>query len=456
MIYPGPRSLLAWSLGIGLSVALVLVGCARGSAPVVERRPPARAFLDLPAYSHEALPTLLSRTGVFSDVATLTPAPELLAYEVNAPLWSDGAHKRRWISLPFDPQQADAGPAISFSANGGWYFPSGTVLVKHFALPVDERDPTRIRRLETRVLVRSNDVPVYGATYRWRDDQSDAELVTEGQDHDLVITTRDGGTRTQRWHYPSRSECLSCHNRVAGPVLGVNTRQLNRRAADGVHQLRRWNDMGLFDPPIPAGHLDDLPRLVPPEDETADLGQRVRSYLDANCSHCHRPGALPFVSYDARFETPLERQNLLDVRPVNDYGIDRVRYVKPNDPWRSMILVRLERGDSMRMPPLGRNVPDRHAIALVRRWIRSLEGTPALPPPVVTVAGEAQAGMAVLTASHDDPLATLHYTVDGSLPDDESPRYTAPLRLTAPVTVRVKALRHGFISSIAVAATVPR
>ena len=165
---------------------------------------------------------------------------------------------------------------------------------------------------------------------------------------------------------------------------------------------------------------------------------------------------MAFSSYDARFETPLERQNLLYVRPVNDYGIDRARYVKPNDPFRSMLLVRLEKNDSMKMPPLGRNVVDQRAIDLMRQWIASMDGPPALPPVAVTLSGDLANGPIEVRAQHTDPRAELHYTLDGSVPDDDSPRYTAPLRFEAPATLRVKAIRDGFASSVAVPTIISR
>ncbi len=37
------------------------------------------------------MPTLLSATGAFRDIATLTPAAGVLEYRVNVPLWSDDA-----------------------------------------------------------------------------------------------------------------------------------------------------------------------------------------------------------------------------------------------------------------------------------------------------------------------------------------------------------------------------
>ncbi len=462
------RPLSSWFVALLVLVsastwALVSAGCGSSAARVPPAkpatpadRPHAEPFLNLPSYAHEALPPLLSQTGAFSDTAMLTPSAALIPYEVNAPLWSDGARKQRWLTLPHQPETQDGSTTISFSAHGEWYFPSGTVTVKQFDLPLDERDPTRVRRLETRIMVRSLDGLMYGATYRWRDDQRDAELLYEARQEDFTITARDGSTRVQHWTYPGRADCLTCHNRTAGSILGITTRQINRAGADGLNQLAQWSAMGMFDAPIPPERLAELPHLIAPDDVNAPLSERVRSYLDANCSHCHRPGAMAFASYDARASTPLEQQNLLYARPVNDYGIDRVRYIKPNDPWRSMLLVRLEHSDSMKMPPLGRNVVDHHAVEMMRSWITSMEGPHALPPPMLQYDGDPTHGPVTITVHHGDPLAALHYTLDGTLPDDESPRYTAPLHLTAPTTLRVKAIRDGYASSIAVLATIAK
>ena len=54
-------------------------------------RPDARPFLNLPADGAARPPVLLSRTGAFADVRSLSPAPSLIPYEVNVPFWSDGA-----------------------------------------------------------------------------------------------------------------------------------------------------------------------------------------------------------------------------------------------------------------------------------------------------------------------------------------------------------------------------
>ncbi len=55
-----------------------------------------------PSTPGATFPSLLSRTGAFRDVRSLIPAPFLIPYEVNAPLWADGAAKSRWVAVPND------------------------------------------------------------------------------------------------------------------------------------------------------------------------------------------------------------------------------------------------------------------------------------------------------------------------------------------------------------------
>jgi hypothetical protein len=135
---------------------------------------------------------------VFTDFTSLQPANFLIPYTVNSPLWSDGAVKTRWFTLPTNT-------VIGFAATGEWTFPAGSVFVKQFDLPVDDTNPQILRRLETRILVRDTNGYVYGASYKWREDDSDAELVTTGISEDIPIVTASG-TRTQKWFYPGRQD----------------------------------------------------------------------------------------------------------------------------------------------------------------------------------------------------------------------------------------------------------
>ncbi|MEQ1859284.1 MAG: Ig-like domain-containing protein [Chthoniobacteraceae bacterium] len=118
------------------------------------------------------LPPTLGATGLFSDLAALTPSTKLIPYAINAPFWSDKAIKSRWVTVP-------TGSTIGFGATGDWNFPTGSIAVKHFNIGTDDTNPSVQKRLETRVIVKMASGGVYGATYKWRADNSDADLINE-------------------------------------------------------------------------------------------------------------------------------------------------------------------------------------------------------------------------------------------------------------------------------------
>jgi uncharacterized repeat protein (TIGR03806 family) len=398
----------------------------------------------MPDRADGPLPQLLSQTGAFSDMRQLTPAAALVPYDLAVAFWSDGATKSRWASIP-------DGATIGFAAQGEWTFPAGTVFVKHFELATDETKPELKRRLETRLIVRDRDGGVYGVTYKWRPDNSDADLLTTNLTEDIVIKTATGA-RTQQWYYPSRQDCLTCHTANAGLVLGVKTRQLNRDFAypSGVtdNELRAWNHAGLLAPKLDESKLANLPALARADDLSRSLEDRARSYLDANCAHCHRPRGT-VAAFDARYDTPLARQNLIGAPVLIDQRIDNPRIVAPNDIWRSLLYVRASTLEPMKMPPLAHNELDEKSVALLREWIQSLPGPPVVPPPAISPNG-GRFDHPVNVQIETEPGATVYYTLDGTVPTTSDSRYTNSISLTAPTIVRAKAFKPGATKSVTV------
>jgi len=308
------------------------------------------------------VPARLSETGLFADTLRLQPAPGVIEYDVNAPLWSDGARKRRWIALP-------AGGRIGFDATGPWSFPVGTVLVKHFEL---ELAPGEVQRIETRVLVHES-AGWAGYTYRWNFLQTDADLLPGAatQTFSVEDPRAPGGRRDQTWSFPSRAQCMLCHTEAAGRVLGVKARQLNRAfayAAATDNQLRAWNHVGLFDRDVgdPVGYA----AMPDPRDAARPVADRARAWLDANCSHCHRPGGPTPADLDLRYATPRASMGVVNVRPAyGDLGLPDPWLLRPGAKESSVLWERLRRLDGTRMPNVGSDVVDADAVALVGAWI---------------------------------------------------------------------------------------
>ena len=410
----------------------------------IEKRILPRAYLNMPHQTAGKMPALLSLTGIYSNTGRLTPGPAFIPYDLVVPFWSDGARKSRMVAIPRG--------AIAFAPSGEWKFPDGTVFVKTFFLATDASQPTQERRLETRVLVRDDAGGVFGATYKWRADDSDAELLSGSLREDIPIRAADGTVKHQTWYYPSRQDCSTCHTAGAGGVLGVKTRQLNHDFAypSGVtdNELRTWNHLGLFAPAISVAQLSVLPALARADDSARSLEDRARSYLDANCGYCHRPGGTA-ANFDARYDTPLAQQALIDGPVLIDQGVDHPRVISPNDIWRSIAFMRVNSVGDIQMPPLARQTIDTVGVALLQDWIHSLPGPSVLVPPRISPRGGEFEQPVEVSITSDDPGVDIRYTLDGSVPGTKDLHYERPIRLTGPTVLRARSYKEGFTRSIA-------
>jgi mono/diheme cytochrome c family protein len=236
-------------------------------------------------------------------------------------------------------------------------------------------------------------------------------------------------------------------------VLGVKTRQLNRPYSAGSSgsetQLRAWNRLGLFEPAPSEDALGACPKLAASDDAARPLEDRARSYLDANCAHCHRPGGT-VAYFDARYDTPLAEQNLIEGQVLIDQGIDGARVIAPHDIWRSIIYMRADSIDAIKMPPLAHNALDEKGTTLLRQWIQSLPGRDVLEPPGISPPQGNYANPVEVTLSESQPGASIRYTLDGSVPTTSDPLYDKPLHLAGPTILRAKAFKPGFTRSITV------
>ena len=352
-------------------------------------------------------PALLSLTGAFADLATLTPSPGVVPYTVNAPLWSDAAAKRRWIALPNNGVHDTAAEKITFAPEDNWTFPAGTVFIKHFELPVDDANPATLRRLETRFLIIPTSGEPYGLTYQWRADGSDADLLPGGLSEVIDIATTTGGTRQQTWEYPSRGDCRVCHNGNADHVLGVKTQQLNGNftyplTGRTANQLETLGSLGWFDTTYRADLVPWMLQSHHVAENAASLTERVRSYIDSNCSQCHQPGGVR-ANFDARYTTALEEQGLINGVVESDLGDPANRLIVPGSPAHSIMLTRLGSLGAIKMPPLAKHLVDPSAVGLLTEWINTL-GT---GPSVTLSIGSAPTGPFTVNVRFSHPVTGL-------------------------------------------------
>jgi len=281
-------------------------------------------------------PRKLSETGLFTSVADHRLAPGVEAFYVNAELWSDNALAARMLALPGDSRIA--------TTNGHWAFPTNAVLAKTLRL--------RGRKIETQMLHFTGES--WGAySYRWNDDQTDATLVpAEGEQ--AVIGK-------QTWRFFSRAECLRCHNSWCHTALGFT-------------QLQLRDSM----PEHGAVLSQSRKKVVNPYNTGADLDARARSWLHVNCSHCHRENAGGAVVSFMNYELPLEKCRLVDAKPTQgDFGIADGKIIVPADPFRSILLYRISKWGTGKMPYLGAHVADETGLKLIRDWIGAMPGAAA-------------------------------------------------------------------------------
>jgi uncharacterized repeat protein (TIGR03806 family) len=298
-------------------------------------------------------PQKLSLTGCVDPNDPTRPAGGLIPYEVNAPLWSDGADKRRWLAIP-------DGTQIHVNSDGHWALPIGSVLMKEFSL--------NGQRLETRLLVRHDDGDWAGYTYVWDDNGADATLI-DGRVQKTV--------GAQTWTFPGRTDCLACHTVAAGRQLGPDTRQFNRNivypGGRFANQLDTLAHLGMLDTTITnPGAFVSYTGSDPVE-------VRAKTYLHANCAHCHRPGSTASNSTDANFlfDTALHDMNVCNVDPTQgNLGITGAKLFAPGDPSKSLMSVRMNRTDEYRMPKVGSSVVDPVGTMLMGAWITSVQTCP--------------------------------------------------------------------------------
>ncbi len=313
----------------------------------------------------------LSDYGLFrSSISDLQPAEGVVEYELNTPLFTDYAQKQRLIKLP-------PGLSANYTAQGPFDFPVGTIIAKTFYYRADLNDPTSKRHLvETRIL-EHRDSGWVGIPYVWNEDQADADLAIAGATIEVSWKHTDGETRTNSHSVPNLNDCKRCHTSLVMEPIGPKANNLNRdvRYEHGdQNQLAHWSQIGfLSGAPEPA----KIPRLAVWNDESAEIGARARAYLEVNCAHCHSPNG------------PARNSGLhLNVEETNPYHLGyfktpvaagkgtggRLYGIVPGKPQESILEYRMQTSKPGEiMPEFGKSLVHDEGLALIRRWIASMQ-----------------------------------------------------------------------------------
>jgi len=343
--------------GIGFSGLLAVVAVVL-IALVTSMECPPQAAAGAP-------PQHLRDTGLYADFDTLTVDAAHVAFSPQYPLWTDGATKRRWISLP-------PSSAIDASDPDAWVFPIGTRLWKEFSFAG--------QRVETRYIERQPDGQWRYAAYAWSADGREAELVPATGKRGAYPL---GGGKAHT--IPSVSDCKVCHQGGRSEVLGFSLIQLLlERDPGALHaDTSGASDLDLKEL-IARGVIVGLPRsaLEPRQIASSATERAALGYLHGNCGHCHNEqGPLRNVGLFLRqsaaagaeraiastFDQPLKK-------PAPGMSADALLRIEPQHPDRSALMQRIaSRYPPLQMPPLGTVLVDREAVDQLQRWIAESE-----------------------------------------------------------------------------------
>ena len=367
------------SLPVLLASALTLAACSgapESLSPTDSGPTPAPAGMPYDA---------LDAWHLFTDGPGQTPAAGVLPYEVVAPLFSDYTIKRRFLWVP-------PGRKITWHDTERWEFPVGTILVKSFAYPLDARDPARGERLlETRLLVHEDAATWVPHTYEWDAAQTKAVRTVAGDTLDVRWIDAKGATQANAYGVPNTNVCKECHGKTGlTGALGGRTRQWNRAHDYGKgpeNQIDHLVSLGLFDVShgtqgaqgaIPAASARET--LVDPSGP-GSASDRGRSYLDANCSHCH--GVVGLAKGTA-FWLDWKHTDPVHGSPV-DFGVCKVPAsaggatcglgfdVVPGHSELSIVPCRTGSLDNkIAMPPVGHHLVHAEGVALLKEWIDAM------------------------------------------------------------------------------------
>ena len=312
----------------------------------------------------------LSTYNLFEGVmADQNPVYGVLPYELINPLFTDYAHKYRFIWMP---------DSVSAHYNGDeniFDFPDGTVLIKSFYYDhVQPNDETRI--LETRLLYRTNGIWHF-ANYVWNTDQTEATMDLNGSYVDLEWLDDNNQQRSAIYRIPSDAECLTCHkDENTSPIpIGPKPQNLNKDLfyTEGAkNQLQKWEEFGY----ISGGYPSNIETVADWGNTSLSLEDRVRGYLDINCAHCHSDDRhcsyrVPRFAWGESNDTTLLGICVIpDEFPLPQY----THIVSRGNIARSVMHYRLNTTDeTVRMPLLGRTIIHDEAVQLIEQWITTLD-----------------------------------------------------------------------------------
>ncbi|HRG18554.1 MAG TPA: hypothetical protein PLP39_05660 [Flavobacterium lutivivi] len=315
------------------------------------------------------------------ELKNLTPELNVLLYEPISSLFSDYAHKKRFIWIPKGSKATYDGDAKIIQ------MPVGSAIIKNFYYEnVQPNNDTKI--IETRIMIKKVDGWIF-ANYVWNDEQTEAFFDLNGSNVDITWKDETNNIRQVNYRIPSEAQCMVCHKfkeTVNGNYyqysmpIGIKPQNLNSTLnydGETKNQLLKWIEVGYLEDNFTLPSQENT--VVNYNDIYKSIELRVRSYFDINCAHCHsetghcdyRPMRFPFS------ETKNNLTNMgvcVNTQDLQDFPQELNKIVTPKNINESMLFYRINTtNEAYRMPLHGRTLIHTEGALLIKDWINSLE-----------------------------------------------------------------------------------
>ena len=317
------------------------------------------------------------------DLKNQEPSLDVLPYEPASSLFSDYAHKKRFVWMP-------KGTKATYNGDGKVLeLPVGAAIIKTFYYEnVQNTTPVGSTiLLETRIMIRKTDGWIF-ADYVWNEEQTEAFFDLQGSYKTISWLDENNTPKTVDYRIPNEVQCITCHKseKLINNVLitknipiGIKPQNLNfdNNYNDGnKNQLVKWIEKGYLENNFSLPSAQNS--TVNYNDTSKTIEERARSYFDINCAHCHndeghcgyRPMRFPFS------ETFNNNTNLgvcVNTQDLQDFPPSLSKIVAPGNISKSMLYYRLNTTDeSFRMPLHGRSLIHEEGLQIIEDWINSL------------------------------------------------------------------------------------
>lgn len=322
------------------------------------------------------------------DIKEQIPSLNVIPYEPASSLFSDYAHKKRFVWMP------QGAKATYISDSKILDLPVGAALIKTFYYDnvqnISSVGGTRI--IETRVMIRKTTGWIF-AEYVWNSEQTEAYYDLAGSFTDISWKDENNIIKSTSYRIPTAVQCMICHKNkeIIGTTeidtyipIGPKPQNLNFNYNYGTetkNQLTKWEEIGYLENNFTLPSADNT--VINYNDTSKPLELRVRSYLDSNCSHCHaidrhcdyRPMRFPFSETGGT--NGLTNMGVCVDTEDYSFAPALTKIIKPGNINRSMLYYRINTTDeSFRMPLHGRTVIHEEGVAMFEQWINSLTPCP--------------------------------------------------------------------------------